>query len=362
MTQRPYRYSTIPNAAARLTAIVRRLRLTPKHPSDTIEKWIRDERRYYMPPMVNASGTMVFFKGSLQAASELLPSLENEIQLHDAFRRLRSAPHQVFRVPTLLHSGKERRDLLWYTREYFHGRFAGTMDVDLGYRTDFLRTVTPERFVRSLAKLRRLTPALVRAVDPPVHGSYWYGLDFAFYNRFFRSRLVYRRLVGNALPVLSDLLARHKNDLNHAARLASHGDLYPNNLMVTSHGALGVFDWELLNLNNPAFDLSFALLLAWRNSRWQRRFARLSQPQLHGSRNVQQLVLATLCLRFLRHAIILEHPTYRRELFKGGYTQRMIARGLHEARRALPFFRTTLHNAVRGRAFLAAQPTAEGKG
>jgi aminoglycoside phosphotransferase (APT) family kinase protein len=43
-----------------------------------------------------------------------------------------------------------------------------------------------------------------------------------------------------------------------------HGDYRIGNLMVDEHGLVGVLDWEFAHLDDPARDLSFSLVRAWR--------------------------------------------------------------------------------------------------
>jgi aminoglycoside phosphotransferase (APT) family kinase protein len=46
--------------------------------------------------------------------------------------------------------------------------------------------------------------------------------------------------------------------------LVVHGDFRIGNLVVDEHGLVGVLDWEFAHLDDPARDLSFALVRAWR--------------------------------------------------------------------------------------------------
>ena len=46
--------------------------------------------------------------------------------------------------------------------------------------------------------------------------------------------------------------------------LVVHGDFRIGNLVVDENGLVGVLDWEFAHLDDPARDLSFALVRAWR--------------------------------------------------------------------------------------------------
>ena len=54
--------------------------------------------------------------------------------------------------------------------------------------------------------------------------------------------------------------------------LVVHGDFRIGNLVVDENGLVGVLDWEFAHLDDPARDLSFALVRAWRFGVPDRRF------------------------------------------------------------------------------------------
>ncbi|HEY5057591.1 MAG TPA: phosphotransferase family protein [Gaiellaceae bacterium] len=47
-------------------------------------------------------------------------------------------------------------------------------------------------------------------------------------------------------------------------RVVSHGDYRIGNVVVDEHGLVGLLDWEFAHLDDPARDLSFGLVRAWR--------------------------------------------------------------------------------------------------
>ena len=46
--------------------------------------------------------------------------------------------------------------------------------------------------------------------------------------------------------------------------VVSHGDFRIGNVVVDEHGLAGLLDWEFAHLDDPARDLSFGLVRAWR--------------------------------------------------------------------------------------------------
>src|SRR3989440_11275867 len=57
--------------------------------------------------------------------------------------------------------------------------------------------------------------------------------------------------------------------------LVVHGDFRIGNLVVDENGLVGVLDWEFAHLDDPARDLSFALVRAWRFGVPERRLGRV---------------------------------------------------------------------------------------
>src|SRR5262249_41639832 len=57
-----------------------------------------------------------------------------------------------------------------------------------------------------------------------------------------------------------------------------HGDFRLGNLMVGPDGLVGVFDWEFTHIGDPAEDLAWPCVRAWRFGQEQSRFGGLASP------------------------------------------------------------------------------------
>jgi aminoglycoside phosphotransferase (APT) family kinase protein len=71
--------------------------------------------------------------------------------------------------------------------------------------------------------------------------------------------------VGEPHPAIElGLWWLRKNRLPRREPVVVHGDFRIGNLAVDENGLVGVLDWEFAHLDDPARDLSFALVRAWR--------------------------------------------------------------------------------------------------
>jgi aminoglycoside phosphotransferase (APT) family kinase protein len=71
--------------------------------------------------------------------------------------------------------------------------------------------------------------------------------------------------VGEPHPAIElGLWYLHENRPPPRAPVVGHGDFRIGNVAVDEHGLVGVLDWEFAHLDDPARDLAFGLVRAWR--------------------------------------------------------------------------------------------------
>ncbi len=274
------RYAIIPQAPEWIEQTLAELRIRPLDPKFTPAVAQRKRARFYMTPVLDQRGRLAWFKATLQNSPGLRPGLREEIRVQKTFAEYERRGRPAFDSPSYIASHDNRRGFIWLLRKYWQGLYAGDMDHWFGLNPTFFRRVAPVAMARILGDVRKMTPLIKRRIALPTHDLGWYLLDFHFYRRnFFRPLLSSNLNPGwklGDIDRLEELLHDHRRFLRRQAVVFSHGDFYPNNIMVRPGGSRPVvlFDWELSHLNLPTFDAVMLYLHAWRHPVWRERFKR----------------------------------------------------------------------------------------
>jgi aminoglycoside phosphotransferase (APT) family kinase protein len=264
------------------------------------------EKKRFFNTVVKKGRKNLVLKARLQLDREVKRDLEREINLYRFLREIISGKKMPF--PRVISQGNFR-GLQWYLREFQPGKLAGQMDKDHGFRKEFLKKIPPEKFVKIVRALQNLDHKEIKkkGIDP--HGGWWYWQDFNFYRRtflknFFRSELSAGFSGKDAAKKTAEILRGSKKFLDKEARHLSHGDLYPNNILVGQSGKISFLDWGLGNLNNQSFDVAFIYLNAWRGEKWREKFLGLYLEEIKNRRKFARLYrisLISLTIRFCAH-------------------------------------------------------------
>jgi len=333
---KPYQYTIIPGVKKQIAATMDHLKIKPCDPKKTVDYFIKQEKRFYMPRVCDKKNNQYFFKARLQDTDEVYRSAHKEIQFHKKIKPFAQQVRKHFIIPEYYDSGKGKNGFIWLKREYQNGSFAGNMDLDLGLTNQFFRKIKPANFAQALIAFQKLTPKVSKALKVPRHGFHWYQTDFQFY-KYVRSL---QRLYQEEVSFVEKFLKSQRSLVNKNANILSHGDLYPNNIMVNQKNQLVLFDWEMLNLNNAAFDPCFIYLLAWRNRNWQKQFLKsIYQKQKNKKlfKQLWQISLFSLTLRFLGHAQITRRQSYWRQMKKNGLSKKQLVTIRKKAQKTVPF-------------------------
>lgn len=278
------RYRLLPKALEHIAAIVASLGIQPIDPAHTPARAARQGTRCYMTP-VRWRNRVVWFKASLQDAPGLAHGLEDEITIQRAFADYERGRTMAFDSPSFLQAGR-RGPVRWLLRRYWNGWYAGDMAEAFGFSPRFVRNIEPARMARVMADVRRMTPFMRRRLRLTKHDAGWYQLDWHFYRRHFLKPLLTNRLnpgwSQKTISQIDQILKQSSPWLRRETTWFTHGDFYPNNLMVTGQRRQQVvlFDWELAHLNVAPFDSVMAWLMAWRHPAWQAKFHRAVRRDL----------------------------------------------------------------------------------
>ena len=326
---------------------MKKLDIVPVDPKVTIDHFVKNEKRFFMPAVHDKKGDTYFFKARLQDTHEVYRAALNEINFH---KKIRPIAHQVrshFIIPEYKKSGIEKDyGFIWFLREYQEGKFAGIMDLDIGYTDEFLKKISPDRLAKAVIAFQVLTKKVTKVIKVPKHGFNWYDTDFQYYIQ--KPHL--QRFLKEEVPFIDHFYKSQKQFIEKNSNTLSHGDFYPNNVMVNPQGKLVLFDWELLNLNNVAFDPCFIYMLSWRRSGWRDKFLRTIYRQQKNQDRFQKLFricVFSLSLRFVRHARLAKTNDYAMQMKKSGYPPNKIKSIRTKALKALPAHLKDLQTAIK---------------
>lgn len=313
-------YRLLPGIVEKINRTMAELRVQPVDSAATPAAFAKKKLRVYMTPVKTTAGQVVWFKSSLQDWAWVRQTLREEIRVHRALAEYDAAQHPSFGTPSYIAGHDDRHGLVWFLRKYFHGLVAGDMNDEFGYSDQFFRRVTPIMMARVWRDVRAMTPFIRRRLTPPTHHLGWYMTDWQYYQKtFWRPILNHRFNPGwtkSDVDGLTGWLVEQRATLARHATVFTHGDMYPNNLMISPATSRPVvlFDWELSHYNLPTFDPVMVYLQAWRRPRWQAAFATKVMADLGHSSNakrhwaIARLSLATRLGAFAFHRLTNSLP------------------------------------------------------
>ncbi len=330
-----YQYSIIPQAKQKITKTLQQLKLSILDKDFTIGKNVKNKKRFFMPICVDKRGKKYFFKAIFQNTDELFLALKKEIEFDENITPIISSINPHFITPGMIKKGQDQQGYVWFYREYYEENFAGFMDVDSGMTKGFLNKCSAQDFALKLFSLQKNTFKVKKTMQLHCHNYHWYKADFDYY---FYAKILQKE-IPRELKRIKQLLRKNKILLNRNANYLTHGDLYPNNILM-SNNQLVIIDWELAHLNNQAFDSVFIWINAFRNPEWQQEFLKTYSQKIKNKIKFQKLfhiVGLTLCLRFFHHdCIVIKtfNKGYKEKLISRGFTQKQIQSALKKAREA----------------------------
>lgn len=298
-------YSILTTAPASIERVLRDLHLRPADRDYTPAVAVKERARFYMTPVVDRRGHQVWFKATLRKGDWLRHSLREEIRVQRGFADYEKRYHPRFDSPSFIASHDNRHGFVWLLRKYWEGIFAGDMTEWFGLSPVFYRHVSPAVMANILADVRAMTPFMGRRMSLDQHSAGWYLLDFHYYRRHFFAPLLKSSFNPgwrhDDIDRMEELIHAQRAFLRRHATTFSHGDFYPNNIMIRPKSSRPVvlFDWELSHLNLPTFDATMLYLHAWRRPIWQAEFRRLTFRHLgqskvmHDAWRLSMLSLAT---------------------------------------------------------------------
>lgn len=296
-------YRLLPGIVKKIEATMAELDIRPIDPKRTPADAAKKQSRVYMTPVTTRRGGTLWFKSSLQDWAWVRETLREEVRIYRLFADYEKKYHPVFTSPTLVTNHDDRHGHVWFLRKYWDGLSAGDMNDEFGFSDQFFRRIPPMAMARALKDVRSMTTFVRRRFQPTAHNLRWYFRDWEYYRKTFWRPIVSHRLnpgwQKKDVDVLEAWLLEQRGVLARYATTFTHGDLYPNNVMICpgTRRPLVLFDWELSHLNVPTFDAVMVYLQAWRRPVWQTSFKKLFITELGDTATNQKLwMIAELSL------------------------------------------------------------------
>ncbi len=252
------------------------------------------------------NGKKVILKIRLQNNQYVARDLEREIKLYRLLRNNVSSSKIL--IPDVISFGKFHNHE-WYLREYQEGVLAGQMDEDHGYKKEFLKNISPQKFSDAVSAYQAIARRKLKNIKLRRQGEWWYKFDFDFYQKtflknFLGSELNKKLLGKNDITLINEIFEKNAKFLDNEAKYLTHGDLYPNNILMVSSKNISLLDWGVSHLNNQAFDPAFIYLSAWRDEKWRNKFLKIClkrQKDKAKFAKLFQISLISLTVRFSGH-------------------------------------------------------------
>jgi len=231
--------------------------------SDSIKK----EKRFFTTAVRDKKGEKFFLKVRLQKNKEVIRDFKKEIAVYKLFEK--HFKKKSATLPRIISLGKYR-NLQWSLAGFIEGDLAGWADKDFGFKKKFLENSNPKDLAKEINRYRSIPFNEIKKLKLYHQGSWWYWQDFNFYlkNYLKRQSTIKRKEIEKSTKILK----KRKELLEREAKFLCHGDLYPNNLIITPSNKIPILDWGRSNFNNPSFDIAFIYLNAWKNKKWQESF------------------------------------------------------------------------------------------
>jgi aminoglycoside phosphotransferase (APT) family kinase protein len=181
------------------------------------------------------------------------------LSLRHEFEVLQAAYEQEVKVPRPVAYIEDLDGREAFVMERLEGETIGRRIVRMG-APDCL----PEQMAEELAKIHALPPARLPFLEEA-------SID----------RLVDELVeIGEPHPAIElGLWWLRENRPPPREAVVVHGDFRIGNLVVDKTGLVGVLDWEFAHLDDPARDLSFGLVRAWRFGVPERRLGGIGDPE-----------------------------------------------------------------------------------
>lgn len=259
--------------------LFKELKIEPIQKENILKKINQGLRRFYTAVCKDERGRKTLLKVKAMNSRLVSRQLEWEIKVYHFLDRVSKKHNLNFLFPSILKVGKFQ-SLDFYLKNFEEGKLAGKVLKDFGYKNFFLKEVSPERIFKAISSLQKIPNTYFKNLKLYKRGGLSYFKNFIYYKKtffkfFLKSPFNQDIIKKNEIEKAEEILKKNKKFLDETAKFPTHGDLYPNNILITKDQKLLILDWESFHLDNRFFDPCFVWLLAHKNKKWQKNFLNL---------------------------------------------------------------------------------------
>lgn len=192
-----------------------------------------------------------------------------------------------------------------YLREHFEGEVCGDSTYQFGFTNRAFKTLKPKEIVEVIRMLQNINQKEAFGGKLETRDSNWY------LRCLVETKEALNELVGRGMyKKVQSQMSNMKSLIDKETKYLANGDLHPKNILLVDARPTPyapdfvILDWDILHLNNPAYDLSFLYLWGWRNKLWQKRIVAAYKKENPDFEMCFKFCVAYLSSQLIKHARI----------------------------------------------------------
>lgn len=236
----------IPKIEIEIEKKIKELKLKPKIPIKKFLKYYKDKKHRYFSPC-QKNGKEIAFYARLHQNPDAKEKFIREIEF---LKNIKESNLEIKKfIPEIL-NWKIEKNFEWFEREYFKAS-------PLGFRRNITKTpslTVLNQIVDVIFEISKVNPHIIKLkkFDPKNY------LPFLTYQGLLERKIISQKIYKKILKMLKNNFSLAKKEGNYFC----HGDLNLGNIL--SNGKkIWVIDWELIHLNNFAYDIGYFWTHLW---------------------------------------------------------------------------------------------------
>ena len=241
----------IPNIEKKISQNLKKLEISPQIPPSQFFKTYGEHKHRYFSPCQTKTGKTIAFYARLHNNLDAKKKFIREAKFLKEIQEKNFSIKKV--IPKIIEAGKEK-DFEWMIREYIPG-------TTLGHSREITLPLTKKQ----IKELTILIPEISK-----IPAESFYSLKLKKFNcrnylaenvySFFSKKGIIPKTIENKLLKIIKMalpLAEKEN------RYFSQGDLNLGNIIVDQEKKFWIIDWELIHINNFAYDIGYLWAHLW---------------------------------------------------------------------------------------------------
>lgn len=284
----------IPGISEKIKAKQKELNLKPEIPIDDFLKEHGKGKHRYFSPCLDKNGKKVAFYARLHFNLDAKRKIIREINFLEKLKKSRLKIKK--RIPQIISFGLEK-DFEWFIREYPPG-------LPLGKSRNLHQKLSSKlvpRLIEILEDISKIPSSFFPKIKKFKIEKY---LAKKTYQELVKKGFIKKKIANS----LERFIKRNISLLKKENKVFCHGDLNLGNLLVRKN-EVWIIDWELIHLNNFAFDIGYFWTHLWEaetNFRQELIFSflkKLSKEKIEKFKILFPIVVSYLALGGIKHKL-----------------------------------------------------------